>query len=170
MATASTSQRGSKVLQKPVEFAFPVKGSSRSKASSNLPIGKWVPQNLKNITKPIEVFSIEVDETGGKPGESKPNQEIKYCRTADGVRLAYAISGNGPPLVKAANWMNHLEYDWESPVWRHVFRGLSTDHTLIRYDARGNGMSDWDVDGFPSMPGLATWKRWSMPLGLSVSR
>ena len=104
------------------------------------------PQNLKNITKPIEVFSVEVDETGGTPGQLKPNQEIKYCRTADGVRLAYAISGNGPPLVKAANWMNHLEYDWESPVWRHVFRGLSTDHTLIRYDARGNGMSDWDVD------------------------
>jgi pimeloyl-ACP methyl ester carboxylesterase len=104
------------------------------------------PQNLKNITKPIEVFSIEVDETGGTPSQSKPNQEIKYCRTGDGVRLAYAISGNGPPLVKAANWMNHLEYDWESPVWRHVFRGLSTEHTLIRYDARGNGMSDWDVD------------------------
>ncbi len=104
------------------------------------------PQNLKNITKPIEVFSIEVGETGGTPSQSKPNQEIKYCRTADGVRLAYAISGNGPPLVKAANWMNHLEYDWESPVWRHVFRGLSTERTLIRYDARGNGMSDWDVD------------------------
>jgi class 3 adenylate cyclase len=103
-------------------------------------------QNLKNITKPIEVFSIEVDEIGGTPGQRKPDQEIKYCRTADGVRLAYAISGNGPPLVKAANWMNHLEYDWESPVWRHVFRGLSSDHTLIRYDARGNGMSDWDVD------------------------
>jgi pimeloyl-ACP methyl ester carboxylesterase len=103
-------------------------------------------QNLKNITKPIEVFSVEVDETGGTPGQSKLSQEIKYCRTADGVRLAYAISGNGPLLGKAANWMNHLEYDWESPVWRHVFRGLSSDHTLIRYDARGNGMSDWDVD------------------------
>ena len=62
------------------------------------------------------------------------------------MRLAYAISGNGPPLVKSANWMNHLEYDWESPVWRHVLRGLSSDHMLIRYDARGNGMSDWDVD------------------------
>jgi class 3 adenylate cyclase/pimeloyl-ACP methyl ester carboxylesterase len=104
------------------------------------------PQNLKNITKPIEVFSVEVDETGATPGQSNPSQEIKYCRTPDGVRLAYAISGNGPPLVKSANWMNHLEYDWESPVWRHVFRGLSRDHTLIRYDARGNGMSDWDVD------------------------
>jgi class 3 adenylate cyclase/pimeloyl-ACP methyl ester carboxylesterase len=104
------------------------------------------PQNLKNITKPIEVFAVEVDETKGTYGQSNPGQEIKYCRTPDGVRLAYAISGNGPPLVKSANWMNHLEYDWESPVWRHVFRGLSNDHTLIRYDARGNGMSDWDAD------------------------
>jgi len=103
-------------------------------------------QNLKNITKPIDVFAIELDRTGGNPGQSNPNQEIKYCRTPDGVRLAYAMSGSGPPLVKAANWMNHLEYDWESPVWRHVFRGLSRNHTLIRYDARGNGMSDWDVD------------------------
>ena len=104
------------------------------------------PQNLKNITKPIEVFSVEVDETERSSGRLESRQEIKYCRTPDGVRLAYAISGSGPPLVKSANWMNHLEYDWESPAWRHVFRGLSSNHTLIRYDARGNGMSDWDVD------------------------
>lgn len=104
-------------------------------------------QNLKNIAKPIEAFAVEVGEPGVRsPSQSKPSQEIKYCRTPDGVRLAYAISGSRPPLVKSANWMNHLEYDWESPVWRHVFRGLSRDHTLIRYDARGNGMSDWDVD------------------------
>jgi pimeloyl-ACP methyl ester carboxylesterase len=49
-------------------------------------------------------------------------------------------------FVKSGNWMNHLEYDWESPVWRHVFRGLSRGHTLIRFNATGNGMSDWDVD------------------------
>ena len=61
------------------------------------------------------------------------------------MRLAYAIAGSGPPLVKTGNWLHHLEYDWESPVWRHVLRGLSGDYTLIRYDARGNGMSDWDV-------------------------
>jgi pimeloyl-ACP methyl ester carboxylesterase len=48
--------------------------------------------------------------------------------------------------VKAANFLNHLEYDWESPIWRHVVRGLAKDNTLIRYDGRGNGMSDWDVD------------------------
>jgi pimeloyl-ACP methyl ester carboxylesterase len=48
--------------------------------------------------------------------------------------------------VKTGNWLHHLQYDWENPVWRHVLRGLAEDHTLIRYDARGNGMSDWDVD------------------------
>jgi len=72
-------------------------------------------------------------------------QEICYCRTADGVRLAYAISGRGSPLVKTGNWLNHLEYDWDSPVWRHFFHGLSRNNKLIRYDPRGTGLSDWDV-------------------------
>jgi len=74
------------------------------------------------------------------------NQEIKYCRTPEGVRLAYATAGSGPPLVKTANWLNHLEYDWETPVWQHVVQGLARKHTLLRYDARGTGMSDWDVE------------------------
>ena len=80
--------------------------------------------------------------------ELKPSahQNIRFCRAADGVRIAYATSGNGPPVVKTANWLNHLEHDWESPVWRHLFRALSERHTLIRYDERGNGLSDWDVD------------------------
>lgn len=72
-------------------------------------------------------------------------QEIRYCRTPDGVRLAFAVAGSGPPVVKAGNWLNHLEYDWESPFWRHTFRRLTRDYTLIRYDPRGNGLSDWDV-------------------------
>jgi pimeloyl-ACP methyl ester carboxylesterase/DNA-binding winged helix-turn-helix (wHTH) protein len=76
---------------------------------------------------------------------SQIDQRIDYCRTSEGVRLAYATAGSGPPLIKAANWLNHLEYDWESPVWQHVVHGLAQRHTLIRYDARGNGMSDWDV-------------------------
>ncbi len=106
-------------------------------------------RNLKNIAKPIEVFAIEgVGQPEAVPRLELPKltQEIKYCRAPDGVRLAYAIAGSGPMLVKAANWMNHLEYDWESPIWRHLLRGLAREHTLVRYDARGNGMSDWDVD------------------------
>ncbi len=110
---------------------------------------KMGPQTLKNITKPVEVFAVDsigTPDTMSGIEAAKLKQEIKYCRAPDGVRLAYAISGSGPPLVKTANFLNHLEYDWESPVWRHVVRGLSLEHTLVRYDARGNGMSDWDVD------------------------
>ena len=72
--------------------------------------------------------------------------KVDYCRASDGVRLAYAIAGSGPPLVKTANWMNHVEYDWESSIIRHFFVGLARDFTLLRYDARGNGLSDWDVE------------------------
>ncbi|MFB3132379.1 MAG: hypothetical protein ACE10K_07645, partial [Rhodothermales bacterium] len=64
-------------------------------------------------------------------------QEIRFCTAPDGVRIAYATVGQGPPLVKTANWLNHLEYDWQSPVWRHLPRELSRDHLLIRYDERG---------------------------------
>lgn len=72
-------------------------------------------------------------------------QEVRFCTAADGPSIAYATVGQGSPLVKAANWLNHLEYDWESPIWSHLLHWLADDHQLIRYDARGNGLSDWDV-------------------------
>src|SRR5207249_3079380 len=72
-------------------------------------------------------------------------QEIHFCTAADGVRIAYAEVGCGPPVVKAANWLNHLEYDWQSPIWSHLLREIAADHRLIRYDARRNGLSDWDA-------------------------
>ena len=107
------------------------------------------PQRLKNISKPVEAFAVEglVDAaTASSVAAVRMQQEIKYCRAPDGVRLAYAISGSGPLLVRTGHFLSHLEYDWENPVFRHVLRGLSRDYTLVRYDARGNGMSDWDVD------------------------
>jgi pimeloyl-ACP methyl ester carboxylesterase/DNA-binding CsgD family transcriptional regulator len=70
-------------------------------------------------------------------------QTIQFLTADDGVKLAYACSGTGPPLVKTANWLNHLEFDWLSPVWRHWFDTLSAHHRLLRYDARGCGLSDW---------------------------
>jgi pimeloyl-ACP methyl ester carboxylesterase/DNA-binding CsgD family transcriptional regulator len=72
-------------------------------------------------------------------------QTIRFIKSADGVRLAVATSGSGPPLVKSANWLSHLEFDWQSPVWRHWFRFLSANRQLIRFDPRGCGLSDWDV-------------------------
>lgn len=73
------------------------------------------------------------------------HQEIRYCTAKDGVRIAYATIGKGPPIVKTANWLSHLEYDWENPFWRHWYAGLTEDHQLIRFDERGSGLSDWDV-------------------------
>ncbi len=80
--------------------------------------------------------------------EPAPRQHIAFCRAADGVRLAYAVAGEGPPLVRAANWMTHLGYDIESPVWRHWVRDLALRHTFIRYDERGCGLSDWSATDF----------------------
>jgi len=77
---------------------------------------------------------------------SNLRQEIYFCTTSDGVRIGYAEVGQGPPLIKAANWLNHLEYDWVSPVWSPLLHAIAAEHRLIRYDARGNGLSDWDVN------------------------
>lgn len=82
-------------------------------------------------------------------------QTIRYFTTSDGVRLAWATSGSGPPLIKAANWITHLEYDWESPVWRHWVAFLSRHFTTLRYDERGCGLSQRDVEDVSS----ATWPR-----------
>ena len=86
---------------------------------------------------------------------AKARQDIRYCTTSDGVRLAYATTGNGPPLVKASNWLTHLDFEWGSPIWRHWYTALSLHHRLVRYDERGNGMSERDV----SDVSFDTWVR-----------
>ena len=100
-------------------------------------------QRLKNIDRPVEAYSVGVESPAATAGI---DQRIAFCRTADGVRLAYAMAGEGPPIVKAPNWINHLEYDWEAAIYRGMFRLLANGRTLLRFDARGNGLSDRDVD------------------------
>jgi pimeloyl-ACP methyl ester carboxylesterase/DNA-binding CsgD family transcriptional regulator len=73
-------------------------------------------------------------------------QQIRFCVAEDGVRLAYATHGRGSPLVKAANWVTHLEFDWHSPLWRHWWTELGRSHQVVRYDQRGFGLSDRDPD------------------------
>ncbi len=96
-------------------------------------------------------FVADVTDAPASPaGRSTPSpdlrQDVKFCTAADGTRIAYSVVGNGPPLVKAANWLNHLEYDWESPIWRPFLQALGSAYRLVRYDERGNGLSDWTVD------------------------
>ncbi len=84
-----------------------------------------------------------------------PEQEIRFFESYDGARIAYSIAGSGPPLVKAANWLNHLEFEWRSPIWAHWVAELTRHHTLYRYDERGNGLSDWNIKDFS----FAAWVR-----------
>jgi pimeloyl-ACP methyl ester carboxylesterase len=91
---------------------------------------------------PLPPDSVPADGPAALP----TSQDMRFCRTADDVQIAYACTGEGPLLVKVANWLNHLEFDWQSPVWNHFLHGLAARHRLIRYDARGSGLSDWKVD------------------------
>ena len=74
--------------------------------------------------------------------EPLPPQQVRYCNARDGTRLAYSITGTGPPIVKTANWLNHIEHDWDSPLWRHWIEELTQGRSLVRYDERGTGLSD----------------------------
>jgi len=107
-------------------------------------------QSLKNIERPVHCWQWDGKAAGRAPASTSSNtileQTIHFCTSFDGAEIAYATSGTGPPLVRAPHWMSHLEFDWQSPIWRHVLAELGRDHTLVRFDQRANGLSDWDVD------------------------
>ena len=75
-------------------------------------------------------------------------QQIRFCTTSDGVRIAYATVGQGPPLVRVLGWFTHLEFEWENPRWRRYYEPMASRFTYIRYDGRGMGLSDRDVTDF----------------------
>jgi DNA-binding SARP family transcriptional activator/pimeloyl-ACP methyl ester carboxylesterase/tRNA A-37 threonylcarbamoyl transferase component Bud32 len=108
--------------------------------------GRW-PQGLEPLPAgvPPALASPVPARLGPAPVGRSLEQEIRFCRAPDGVQIAYATVGNGPPLVKVANWLSHLEYDWQSPIWHHWLATLARNRQLIRYDERGCGLSDWDV-------------------------
>jgi len=108
------------------------------------------PQRVKNIEREVHAWRwlpVQGAAEAAHEGETI-EQEIHFCVSSDGVQIAYATVGSGPPLVKAPNWMSHLEYEWKSPVWRHPMRDLAKNHSLLRFDQRGNGLSDREVERF----------------------
>jgi pimeloyl-ACP methyl ester carboxylesterase/DNA-binding CsgD family transcriptional regulator len=86
-------------------------------------------------------------------------QRIRYLRTSDGVQLAWAEVGHGPLLIKAANWLSHLEFEWESPCWRHWLRFFAEHYRFVRHDERGCGMTDWEVEDLTMPRRLADFEQ-----------
>jgi pimeloyl-ACP methyl ester carboxylesterase/DNA-binding winged helix-turn-helix (wHTH) protein len=107
-------------------------------------------QYIETVPRVGYRFIAAVEGAAPRPGAAvasaaRTRQEIRYCTSSDGVRLAYATLGSGPPLVKASNWLTHLDLEWGSPIWRHWWSALALHHRVVRYDERGNGMSQRDV-------------------------
>jgi class 3 adenylate cyclase/pimeloyl-ACP methyl ester carboxylesterase len=104
------------------------------------------PTQLRNIDEPVRVWQAVPGRGNVEPVTGTHGQQVRFCKATDGVGLAYARVGSGPPLVKTANWLSHLEFDWTSPIFRPYFDELARQHEVIRYDQRGSGLSDRDVD------------------------
>jgi pimeloyl-ACP methyl ester carboxylesterase/DNA-binding winged helix-turn-helix (wHTH) protein len=103
-----------------------------------------VRESLRNGGNPPSVTASSI-----APNSSSPfKQQVRFCKTPDGAHLAFSATGSGPPLVKTANWLNHLEFDWHSPVWSPLFMRLAARNRLVRYDERGTGLSDRDPPNF----------------------
>jgi pimeloyl-ACP methyl ester carboxylesterase len=105
-------------------------------------------QRVKNINRSIRIWQWVPD---APPPEdtvkrAEISQRVQFCMAPDGTQLAYASVGQGPALLKAPNWLNHIEYEWRSPVWGPAFAQMAKRFHFVRFDQRGNGLSDWEVE------------------------
>lgn len=118
------------------------------KNSDRTPFNDLGLQTVKNISRPIRVWQWTPNTPARDIKEIKlaDSQRIQFCTTPDGVRLAYAKVGNGPSLLKAPNWLSHLDYEWRAPIWGPLLEELAREHELVRFDHRGGGLSDWEVE------------------------
>jgi class 3 adenylate cyclase/pimeloyl-ACP methyl ester carboxylesterase len=103
--------------------------------------------SFKGVTQPIEVLAVDFSDPAlhARRAALARNQEIRFCSAKDDVRLAWTVNGDGPTVVKAPNWIGHLELDWRSPFMAPIVTSIAERYRLVRFDQRGNGLSDWDV-------------------------
>jgi pimeloyl-ACP methyl ester carboxylesterase len=95
---------------------------------------------IRRLTQKRDGDPLEAKETVSK--KARHPQQIRYCRTIDKKRIAYAITGNGSPIVRSLGWFTNLELEWSSAVGRSFWEHLGANHQLIRYDGRGVGLSE----------------------------
>ena len=104
-------------------------------------------QRVKNISRPIRVWQWTPEAAvERKSPEIALKQRVQFCPSADGTHIAWASVGDGPPVLKAPNYLNHIEYEWTSPIWGPFLAEFAKNNRLVRFDQRGNGLSDWDVE------------------------
>ncbi|MDK3072038.1 alpha/beta fold hydrolase [Sedimentitalea sp. JM2-8] len=105
-------------------------------------------QRVHNLARPVRVWQwrAEPQQAFSPFDDEAQAQKIGFCAAPDGVMLAHAEIGSGPTVFKAPNWINHLDYDWRSPIAGPGLARIARHHRLVRFDQRGNGLSDWDVD------------------------
>ena len=115
---------------------------------SGEPFIETVPRVGYRFIAPVNIAAPGFLRRRAEDREPETRHEIRFCVTPDNVRLAYATVGSGHPIVRVANCFNHLDFEWGSPIWRHWVRDLARGHSLLRYDGRGNGLSQRDVDDF----------------------
>jgi len=115
---------------------------------SGEPFIETVPRVGYRFIAPVNIPAPGFLRRRAEDREPETRHEIRFCVTPDNVRLAYATVGSGHPIVRVANCFNHLDFEWGSPIWRHWVRDLARGHSLLRYDGRGNGLSQRDVDDF----------------------
>ncbi len=106
---------------------------------------------IKTVTRRGFRFVGEVETIGERQpadGRALDGQRVRFCGSSDGAQIAFATTGSGYPFVRAGHWLTHLEHDWHSPIWRPFLNELGRRFQVTRYDQRGNGLSDWQVDDF----------------------
>lgn len=102
---------------------------------------------VAEVTSPAPAPRLIRLERATAPSDA-PEQETRFLTTSDGVRLAYTVGGEGPVLVRTIDWLNHLDFEWQSPFLRHWLSEIMRHNTLVRYDQRGSGLSDWNIEDF----------------------
>jgi len=110
-----------------------------------LSISDGIRQALKSLARADEPIDRARTTRRTRQGRNPMNQQVRFCTSSDGFRLAYATSGTGPPIVRAPHWFSHLEHDWNNPAMMPWSAGLSRGYSLLRFDQRGTGLSDRDA-------------------------
>lgn len=104
---------------------------------------------IKTVTRRglqlVATVSRDNEEASAPQPLQSDRQKVRFAKSSDGTNIAYATSGSGPKIMRAGHFLTHLDMDWKSLIWRPYLDALGQDHTLVRYDQRGTGLSDPSV-------------------------